>query len=163
MDSTASDSSIHTAISAHLNTPIKLLRKLPNLVTKPKYSFWSALVSNPHTPLDMLEMILATQDPKLYMSIVDHPAWAHDRNRIIFRHFIQRLKGEINGQASRFRLLLATYPAAPVEVLELFASSDRWEERYLVARHPSTPAAIVKSLRDDSSFCVRDAARKRNT
>jgi hypothetical protein len=54
--------------------------------------------------------------------------------------------------------LFQYYTALPTTILELFANSPNWEERYLVARHPQIAESVLDALSHDGICYVRAAA-----
>lgn len=157
-------SEVCEAIAQNAQTPPDLLRQLPDLVENASQQFWVALATHEQTPVDLLRTLLADHgdDPTLLFHILNRPELAGERDRLLFAHFLRVLDREIQQRGtSRFKLLLVTHPAVPPAVLEAFARSERWEERYLVARHARTPLPLLQRLQEDPHGRVREVARKR--
>ncbi|HEU5382519.1 MAG TPA: hypothetical protein VFV38_44485 [Ktedonobacteraceae bacterium] len=157
-------SGVCEAIAQNAQTPPDLLRQLPQLVENASQTFWRALATHEQTPVDVLRTLLADRgdDPTLLFHILNRPELADERDRLLFAHFLCVLNREIQQRGtSRFKLLLVTHPEVPPAVLEAFARSERWEERYLVARHARAPLPLLQSLQEDPHVRVREAARKR--
>lgn len=154
--------SLYKAIAQNKNASADLLRQLATGEGTRTQDFWYALASHPQTPIDVLQVVISLPhlESDLFLRVIDHSALASDRQQILFDHFIHALQGEIQRGTSRFKLLLVTHPSVAIEVLEVFSHSTRWEERYLVARHPKTPSALLKRLQADTSSRVRVAANR---
>lgn len=157
---------VYEAIAQNAQTPPELLRSLPGLIESASPKFWGALATHASAPVDLLRTILADHgdDPMLLFHILNRPELAGERDRLLFAYFLRVLDREIQQRGtSRFKLLLVTHPEAPTAVLEAFARSERWEERYLVARHARTPLPLLQRLREDPHGRVREVARKRSS
>ncbi len=157
-------SEVCEAIAQNPRTPPDLLRQLPALIELASLRFWEALAMHEQTPVDLLRMLLTDHgdDPTFLFSILKRPELAAEREQHLFARFLRVLERDIQQRGtSRFKLLLVTHPAAPPVVLEAFARSERWKERYLVARHAKAPFPLLQCLQEDSHGSVREVARKR--
>ena len=56
------------------------------------------------------------------------------------------------------RVVFQYHAALPVALIEPFAASPYWEERYLAARYPRLPEALLNELAHDGIGYVRTVA-----
>jgi pentose-5-phosphate-3-epimerase len=150
------DQRVQIAVAAHPRTPLSVLDLLSQI---DKREIWLALAGNLHTPLDILERAIRLDDFELWFRVFNHPVMVQRRP------FLKLLTDEIRSLVATNsipdwlrRAVLQYYTALPAQLLEPFAESPYWEERYLVARHPHTEAALLDKLAQDGIVFVRAAA-----
>jgi hypothetical protein len=153
------DRSVHVAVAAHKRTPPDVLRELAQ---EGERDIWYALASNPHTPLDVLENALRPTDREFWLRIFNHPTMVRDNRRsffVLLNGKLQQLIASSNLPDWARRVVFQYYAALPATIIEPFAISAYWEERYLVARHPHTSEDLLNKLAQDGIVSVRMAAR----
>lgn len=146
-------------VAAHKRTPQAVLRELAK---EDKREMWYAFAANPQTPLDILEQALAIADMDLLLRLLHHPTMMHAQRRPFLTLLVSRLQPLIaaNGLPDWLRrVVFQYYHALPAVLLEPFASSPFWAERYLAARHPRASDALLNELAHDGICYVRTAAQ----
>src|SRR5579859_105455 len=150
---------VRAAVAAHKRTPIETLSMLAQ---EPAHAIGLALASNPHLPLAIIEQLIAREGVELWCRLINHPTVLRDQHRPFHALFFAKSKRLMLTDAlpSWFRRVAFQYSTAlPPTMLEVFATSPFWEERYLVARHPRMSEAILTTLAHDGISYVRVVAR----
>lgn len=153
------DTDLQALVAAHKRTPQEILRELAR---ENRSEIWYALAANPQTPLDVLEQALAMRDTELWLRLFNHPAIVRARHHPFLTLLSSKLQPLIAANSLPDwlrRVVFQYYNALPITLLELFASSPYWEERYLAARHPRVSEARLNELAHDGICYVRTAAR----
>ncbi len=155
------------AVAANVSTPISILYELFNSSHREKY--YQALIANPNTPLEIFEQMLAVrlttrsygEAINLMNRLKDHPAVLRDRRRVILNYALNLLKRQVMTPLTiGSRYLLLENPELPLPILEIFARSSMWEERYLVTQHPQSPKEVIEKLSHDGNRYVRAGAQE---
>jgi hypothetical protein len=169
---------LEVAVSAHPHTPPAVLEQLATrslsriqangaLESSPLYDhdllLLRNLAANPATPLSLLEQLLTVNNEEITVLVATHPRVLAEGQQLIHDYLLEALREEIikADLPSRLRWLLLQRRDLPAPLLEIFANSGRWIERYLVARHCATPASVLEALAHDGNRYVRAAARER--
>lgn len=153
------DLRVRAAVVAHKHTPLDVLYELAR---EDRSEIWSGLAANPHTPLDLLELALTASDADLWLRLFNHPAMVRSRRGPLLALLVARVQHCIATNCLpewMRRVVLQYYTALPAILLEPFARSPYWEERYLAARHPRLSAELLDSLAHDGICYVRTAAQ----
>lgn len=153
------DARVRAAVAAHKRTPPEVLRELAR---EDRREIWLALASNPHAPLDLLESALATSNVELWLRLFNHPAMQRNQRRPFFALLAGKLQQCIATDKLPDwlrRVVFQYYTALPAAFLKPLAASPFWEERYLAARHPRAPEALLNELAHDGICYVRTAAQ----
>ncbi|GCE24401.1 hypothetical protein [Dictyobacter kobayashii] len=153
------DIAVRSAVAAHKRTPLEVLERLAR---ENRRELWQGLVTNPHTPLPILKRAIETEDYKIWFSVMNHPAMMQSRGQPFVELLQKKLRPLLieNTLPAWFRkAVLQYYTSLPVAIVEIFAESPSWEERYLVARYPYATAAVLETLAHDGNRYVRAAAR----
>lgn len=154
------DQTTRLAVAAHTRTPVETLAELARENT---HAIWCALASNPRTPLSVLEPVLRTASVDLLYRLLHHPAMLRARRRPALKLLAEKIQPLLanNILPDWLRRVFLQYMAAlPVELVELFAASPYWRERYLVARRPHLPEALLQTLAQDGICHVQKAANE---
>nr|BBH94904.1 hypothetical protein KTA_31030 [Thermogemmatispora argillosa] len=122
-----------------------------------------SVAAHPATPLTLLEQLLRLNDSEIAIAVATHPQVVAQAQGPIFDYLLETLREEIikADLPSRLRPLLLQRQDLPPALLELFAESGRWVERYLVTQHAAAPATLLETLAHDGNCFVRAAARAR--
>lgn len=152
------DVRVRAAVAAHKHTPVEVLRTLAQENTR---EIWYGLVANPHAPLDILERALATPYSELCYRLMNHPTIVREQRRPLLALLVSKIQPLI--AADRLpdwlrKVVLQYYTALPASLIEQFASSPHWEERYLAARHPRMAESVLNALAHDGICYVHAAA-----
>jgi hypothetical protein len=152
------DVRVRAAVAAHKRTPVEVLRTLAQENTR---EIWYGLVANPHAPLDILERALATPYSELCYRLVNHPTIVREQRRPLVTLLARKIQSLI--AANRLpdwlrRVVFQYYTALPASIVEMFANSLYWEERYLAARHPHMAESVLNALAHDGICYVQAAA-----
>lgn len=153
------DISLQASMAAHKHTPVEVLRELARKNTP---EIWYALASHPQTPLDVLEQALAIRDTELWLRLANHPAMLRAHRRPLLMLLIGKLQQHIatNSLPEWVRRVVFQYHhALPPALLEAFAASPYWEDRYLATRHPRIAETRLNELAHDGICYVRTAAQ----
>ncbi|WP_052887981.1 hypothetical protein [Thermogemmatispora carboxidivorans] len=172
------DREIHLALCQQPHLPTSLLeglaarylsewrRQRAALVTEEStqpIEILRSLAAHPAAPLTLLEQLLRLNDSEVAISVATHSQVSAQGQHLIFEYLLETLREEIikADLPSRLRPLLLQRPDLPPALLELFAESGRWVERYLVTRHVAAPPTLLETLAHDGNCFVRAAARAR--
>lgn len=150
---------LQAIVAAHKRTPQEVLRELAR---ENRSEIWYALAANPQTPLDVLEQALALSDTELWLRLFKHPTIARAQHHPFLTLLTSKLQPLIAANSLPDwlrRVVFQYYNALPAALLELFASSPHWEERYLAVRHPRMSDARINELARDGICYVRTAAQ----
>lgn len=153
------DVCLKALVAAHKQTPPDVLRELAR---ENRREIWLALAVNPQTPLDVLEQACTLSDTELWLRLSNHPTMKRVQHRPLLTVLVSKLQPLIatNGLPDWLRrVLFQYYNALPAALLEPFASSPYWAERYLVARHPHSSEMLLHELAHDGICYVRTAAQ----
>ncbi len=148
------------AVAAHSRTPVETLR---HLAEENHPAIWRSLLNNPNTPLSVLELALPISASELLCRLVQHPAMRRARYQPLLKPLAARLAELIAGNrlpAWLRRAFVQYSRALPIEIVACFAASPYWQERYLVARRPHLPQALLNTLANDGICHVQSAARQ---
>ncbi|MBE3564608.1 MAG: hypothetical protein IMW90_02650 [Thermogemmatispora sp.] len=172
------DREIHLALSQQPELPAPLLERLAARYlsewrrqravvstdegTQP-IEILRSLAAHPSSPLTLLEQLLRLNDSEVAIAVATHPRTITQGQSLIFDYLLETLREEIikADLPSRLRPLLLQRRDLPPALLELFAESGRWVERYLVAQHAAVPSTLLETLAHDGNCFVRAAARAR--
>lgn len=148
---------VQAAVAANKHTPPDLLVWLAH--QRGTRQIKEGLVRNPHTPLSILQEILAGSNGGMYWysRIATHPAVRGNRKAMFFERFAEFTRKRES--PSGFWLAVLDSSKLPVAALNVFATSSQWLERYMVALHPATPQKLLETLTHDGNRYVRIAAR----
>jgi len=153
------DEQVRSAVAAHKRTAVNILRTL----SQEKYKgIWLGLTTNPHTPIDVLAKAVAMQDHALWFRIYKHPVMLQHKRQPLIDLMQQRIRSLVRTNSlpawyrKAFNQYYLTFPAV---IVEEFANSPFWEDRYLVTRHPKTSQKTLQSLTQDGHSYIRAAAR----
>ncbi|WP_069801356.1 hypothetical protein [Thermogemmatispora onikobensis] len=172
------DREIHLALCQQPHLPVSLLERLAThylsewrrqraaLVAEENaqpIEILRSLAAHPAAPLTLLEQLLRLNDSEVAITVATHPQVSAQGQNLIFEYLLETLREEIikADLPSRLRPLLLQRPDLPPALLELFAESGRWVERYLVSRHVAAPPSLLETLARDGNCFVRAAARAR--
>lgn len=156
---------VQCAVLAHKRTPQQVLLKLARdlwSAGRNRRAIAQALISNPHTPLEMLMLLPGVHGLYFLVGLANHPAVAQNRTQILWDclcQFLQQESSSAGYARSRLSLSLLEEQDVSVEVLAIMARAQRREERYLVACHPRATREILEKLATDNVPYVRAAAR----
>jgi hypothetical protein len=165
---------IQRAVLAHKHTPEKTLIRLATRLLqeisearKRSYNYIDELITlqrtsvNPHMPLEILtELLNISSGEPFVVAIANHPAVLHNRRQIIKDYLLVKLKQELNyGGIWSLSLPLLEEGVHQIAILEIFAGSRQWVQRYMVTQHPRAPREIIETLAQDLEPHVRAAAR----
>lgn len=100
--------------------------------------FPKALASNPSTPLNVLESIMATGDVFLQAVVAANPKYPVNELKLLATHAPQPVL-----------VALASNRACTPEILTLLASYDALEINFSLASNPSTPAEVLESFTEN--------------
>ncbi|MBX5449302.1 hypothetical protein [Thermogemmatispora sp.] len=172
------DRDIHLALSKQPQLPGPLLERLAArylgewrrqrtaLATEegaPPIEILRSVAAHPAASLALLEQLLRLNDSEVAITVATHPQMVAQAQGPIFDYLLETLREEIikADLPSRLRPLLLQRRDLPPALLELFAESGRWVERYLVTQHAAAPAPLLEILAHDGNCFVRAAARTR--
>ncbi|WP_376794966.1 hypothetical protein [Thermogemmatispora sp.] len=172
------DREIHLALSRQPRLPASLLERLatrylsewrrqraalPIEESAQPIEILRALAAHSASPLTLLEQLLRLNDSEVAIAVATHPRVAAQGRGLLFDYLLETLREEIikADLPSRLRPLLLQRRDLPPALLELFAESGRWVERYLVAQHAAAPPPLLETLAHDGTCFVRAAARAR--
>lgn len=130
-------------------------------------SVYKRLAQNPCAPLALLSFLLFTTnvpDIDLIAPILAHPSAEHVDLIHSYLAWYLCTKAGPGFEApisSGLRLLILDLPDLPRPLLEAFARSPYWQERYLAMQHPTASPAMLAQLTHDGHSYVRAMARKR--
>lgn len=153
---------IKAICARHKRTPVPVLQKLAE-----EGHVVVSLARNPHTPLKVLEDILAGADirksyqkPDFFLeSILYHPSVSKKmRTQMLHSYYMKALR---SSTSDWIRPKLLAYEKLPMHFLRIFARSPIPIERYKSAQHPNASNALLKELAQDANRYVRAAARHR--
>lgn len=155
------DATIHVLLLRHKHTPVEILTQIvsqyPSYLLRDRVQ---ALVSNPHTPLNLLKQILESTFFDLLPGIANHPGVRHTRQQIIRESLLTKAyQNCVNNNVFRLDFILLTDVDLPADLLELFARSSAWEIRFLAAQHFQISRCLLEELIDDGHQYVRAVAR----
>lgn len=153
------DMSLKVLVATHKQTPLEVLR---DLAREDRCDIWHALAANPQTPLDVLEQALASADTELWLRLYNHPTMMRAQRRPFFTLLVSKLQPLIAANDLPDwlrRVMFQYYHTLPAALLEPFASSPHWAERYLAARHPRVSDMLLNELACDGICYVRTAAQ----
>jgi len=153
------DTSLQVSVAAHKHTPGEVLRELARKSTP---EIWYALAANPQTPLDVLEQALAIRNTELWLRLANHPAMMRAHRHPLLTLLIGKLQQHIATNSLPDwgrRVTFQYHHALPAALLEAFAVSPYWEDRYLATRHPRITEARLNELAHDGICYVRTAAQ----
>jgi hypothetical protein len=130
-----------------------------------------AVARNPHTSLKILRHLLKDADDKVRgsaLAAIDNRSKTPpvQERKLSARQQYRRI-AEILAESrediaySFIRLILLAYPELSDHVLAEHATSWRWPERYVIARHPNAGRDTLEELASDGNRFVRAAARAR--
>lgn len=150
---------IQARVAAHKHTTVEVLHELAK---QNKREIWYGLVANPHTPLDILELAYAMAYIELRQRIINHPVMVHNHHRpllALLANKIQQLIAPGNLPNWLRQVVFQYYTSLPATIVEPFASSPYWEERYIAACHSHISTSVLDMLAHDGICYVREAAQ----
>ncbi|GHO88477.1 hypothetical protein [Dictyobacter formicarum] len=153
------DLQVRSAVAAHKRTPIEMLEQLAR---EDRKEIWQALASNPHTPLTILKCAIETEDYEIWFRVMNHPAMMRCRRQPFLELLRKKMRTLIiNDELPAWfrKAVWQYYPSLPAAIVETFAISLCWEERYLVTRYPYVTPTTLEALAHDGNQYVRAAAR----
>ncbi len=153
------DVRVRAIVAAHKHTPATVLHALARQNVR---EIWYGLVTNPHTPLAILELALATPYTDLWQRMLNHPVIICNQYRPFFALLTSKIQQLIaSGNLPNWlrQVVFQYYTALPATIVEPFASSPYWEERYLAASHPHISTSVLDMLAHDGICYVRAAAQ----
>lgn len=177
---TAAPESLLYRLALHYPAPSMSLLFLQTKLYHNTYVY-KKLLQNPSAPLSALSPLLfAAYEPdiNLIRPIMDYPSAERAELLLSYlayylctkQHQIYYSVSYVHSQLSwfalrppspRLRQLLLDWPALPRPLLEAFARSPYWEERYLAIQHPAASSEMLTRLTHDGHRYVRAMARKR--
>lgn len=153
------DLQVRSAVVAHKRTPPEVLEQLAR---EDRKVIWQSLASNPHTPLAILQRAIETEDYGIWFRVMNHPAMMQCRRQPFLELLRKKMRTLIiNDELPAWfrKAVWQYYPSLPAAIVETFAMSLRWEERYLVTRYPYVTPTTLEALAHDGNQYVRAAAR----
>lgn len=153
------DLRVQATVAAHKRTPERVLY---TLAQKKERTILHALFANPHCPSEILEQAIQENDFEVWLRLINHPVMVRQRHLPFLKLLLQLQSNETSEQLPNWlrKVVLQYYTALPAPLLEPFATSPYWEERYLVARHPHTEKTLLEKLAQDGIIYVRAAANE---
>jgi hypothetical protein len=153
------DARVRAAVAAHRQTPLEVLYALEQENVR---EIWHGLAMNPNAPPDILERALATPYTDLWYRLFNHPTMLRNQRRPYLTLLASKLQQLM--VANSFpnwlrKVVFQYYTTFPASVMEPFASSPHWEERYLAARHPQIAESVLDELAHDGICYVQAAAQ----
>lgn len=156
------NSRVQNQVAGHKRTPVDTLVWLSE---QDEYGIWQRLVTNPHTPLAVLEDALARfsrNNSAFAARIAHHLALGKHRKRILLEYFSENMQQENKRNPSIWlNWQLLNFPELPIPLMKVYASSPNWVERYMIAQHPALPVWLLKQLARDGHRYVRAEAKSR--
>lgn len=162
---------VQVAVAAHPRTPADILTRM---CASDERAIWQKLARNPSTPIPVLKqlfiLITSEKDPsgncyRDWLYLAWHPAILADQQQFLFEVFREKSRRHIlsyphlsKSYWTSFDPSILLQPFLPLAMLELFASSPFWEERYRVTRHPAATEALLETLSHDGHCYVRASA-----
>jgi hypothetical protein len=153
------DVRVQAIVAAHKHTPATVLYELARLNVR---DIWYGLITNPYTPLAILELALTTPYTDLWQRMLNHPVIMSNQYRPFFALLTSKIQQLITaGNLPNWlrQVVFQYYTALPATIVEPFASSPYWEERYLAASHPHISPSVLDMLAHDGICYVRAAAQ----
>jgi hypothetical protein len=150
---------VRAAVAAHKHTPAEVLFTLAKENVR---EIWYGLTANPHTPLAILEQVLATPYTELWYRLVNHPTIVREQRRPLLTLLTRKIQPLVTTSSLPDwlrKVVFQYYTSLPATMIELFANSPYWEERYLAARHPHMTEPVLDALAHDGICYVRAAAQ----
>ncbi|HTK06437.1 MAG TPA: hypothetical protein VL485_04650 [Ktedonobacteraceae bacterium] len=153
------DARVRAAVAAHRQTPLEVLYALEQENVR---EIWQGLAMNPNAPLDILERALATPYTDLWYRLFNHPTMLRNQRRPYLTLLASKLQQLM--VANSFpnwlrKVVFQYYTSFPATIMEPFASSPHWEERYLAARHPQIAESLLDTLAHDGICYVQAGAQ----
>ncbi len=151
---------VRAAIATNKQTPVYVLDMLAQ---EEERAIWLALVANPHTPLDILERAPQRDDLDLWFRMRSHPQLVQQQHYPFVRLLASKLQPLITANTLPNwvrRVVFQWSSALPAPLLEPFADSPYWEDRYLLARHFHSEQSLLNKLAQDGIVYVRAAANE---
>jgi len=153
------DIRVQTRVAAHKHTTVEVLHELAG---QNKREIWYGLVANPHTPLAILELAYTTAHVELQLRIINHPVMVRNHHRPLLALLANKIQQLIApGYLPNWlrQAVFQYYTALPATIVEPFASSPYWEERYIAACHAHISTSVLDMLTHDGICYVREAAQ----
>jgi hypothetical protein len=116
------------------------------------------VAANPHTPLDVLNQLLSTDDSDLWVRIAHHPAVIANQRRILIDLLIEKVQQDRTASVLPDWFFFQ-HQDLPEASLNKMLRSAFWRDRYLVVQHPRAPQEMLMALAHDGNRFVRAAAR----
>lgn len=119
-----------------------------------------AVTKNPHTPMDILELIKKENLTEDSIQLAVTKAMMQHNPESCIRSFFQDYSS-VNSLPNLSRFFLLLYPLTPSEFLKKHCLSSSWLERYAIAQNPNTPLEVIQQLTRDANRIVRATAKAR--
>jgi hypothetical protein len=162
-----SSSMLRAQVARNPHTPSNILH---NLARDTDPSVRASLASNPATPINILRRLLTDKDVRVCrraqwtLDSQSQIATGHQRSISTAKQCRQIARSlAVTSDTPNYefqRIILLSYPDLPSNVLGKYATSWRWPERYVIARHPNTSRSTLEELTRDGNRFVRAVARE---
>lgn len=149
---------VRATVAAHKRAPVAVLQYLAQ---QEEQAIWLSLTTNPATPLDILERAVQKNDLQLWLRLLNHPQMMRQQRRPLMMALVQRVQELLTKDTLPNWLRHAVfqyYRVLPTLLLETFAASPYWEDRYLITHHPRIELSLLHTLARDQVVYVRAAA-----
>lgn len=156
------DTTLHMLLLKQKHTPVETLMEIvgqyqPNLSRAMVFQ----LVSNPHTPLILLNQILENGHYDLLPGIANHPAVRRNRRQIVKDYLSKNVGWDcVHKNVLPFDFILLADADLPADLLLPFTRASAWEVRFLAVQHPTISLSLLEELSNDANQFVRTAARE---